>query len=161
VIRDGEVTSAECGETVTFSMLSAGTPVELDLLAFGEDGETPILGGHCSARAAYGATVSVTCGELGAEGSIELPLQLIADALGATACGELAKLSVTLDGDAQAPIEVSRLDPSCKGSVRFDSVAAGEHGLSVSVERGGEALSASCSAEVQPGLVARPSCDAG
>jgi hypothetical protein len=161
LIRDGEVTSAECGETVTFTMLDAGTPLEVDLLAFAGDSDAPILGGHCFARAALGATVKATCGTLESKGGIEVPLQTVAEAFDASTCSDLTRLAVTLDDSMSTAIDVVRLDPQCKGSVRFSAVEPGEHTLSVSVERAGEALSASCSAEVRPGLVARPSCDAG
>jgi hypothetical protein len=156
LVLEDETISAACGETVTLERDSTES-VEIQLLAYGDGEDSATLGGHCFARPALGATVAVTCEALQSEGGIEVPLETIAAALGAS-CDELRNLSVVLDGDPSAAIEVVR--PDCEGSIHFSSVPPGEHELGASAVRGSEPRSASCSAEVQPGLVARPNCDA-
>jgi hypothetical protein len=90
-----------------------------------------------------------------------VPITTLASALGAASrCGELVNLNVLLDDDALTAIDVARLEPDCRGSLSFTAVEPGEHALSVSAERAGAAVSASCSVEVLPGLLARPSCEA-
>lgn len=160
VTLEGETTSAACGETVTFSGVDPTQPLELALLAFAGEDETPSVGGVCFARPAPGATITATCGPLQASGGLELRLATLAAALGAS-CGELRKLTVTLDEDPATAIEVTRPDAGCAGSIRWSSIEPGEHTVTVGGERAGEAVTASCSAEVQPGLVALPSCEPG
>ena len=165
IVRDGETIEAACGDSVSFT-LEPRERFDVELVAFdldqdgegGADEETAILGGRCFADSAPGATVTATCDPLQSKGGIEVPLQTLAEALGAP-CSELTNLSVTLADEMMTTIDVAR--PACTGSLHFSSVEPGEQSLDVSALRGGAPLSASCSAEVRPGLVARAHCDAG
>ena len=154
VYRDGELLrEAACGETLTFPA-TPDEQFELEVLAY--SGDEAAYGAVCRARALFGATVVMTCDRLSAFGGLEVPLAAAREALGATCSESLHNLSITLDDADMSALELSTVP--CEGSVRFNNLAPGEVQISFSVERGGELLSARCSANVEPGLVARPEC---
>jgi hypothetical protein len=156
VYRDGELLGeAGCAETLSFDA-EADEVFELEVLAY-TDGDSPALGTVCRARALSGATIAASCDPLSARGGLEIPLASAVAALGASCADPLRNLSITLDDEAMSSLELTTV--SCAGSLRFDNLAPGEVQVSFTAERGDEPLSGLCSATVEPGLVARPTCD--
>src|SRR5688500_6547274 len=156
VYRDGELLGqAGCAETLSFEA-TADEVFELEVLAY-TDGDSPALGTVCRARALAGATIAASCDPLSAKGGLEIPLASAVAALGASCADSLRNLSITLDDEAMSSLELTAV--SCAGSLRFDNLAPGEVQVSFAAQRGDEPLSALCSATVEPGLVARPTCD--
>jgi hypothetical protein len=159
VFRDGEALSDEpipCLDEFSVGAVQGGDSFDLNLLAYRAGEEEPALGTVCHARAVTGATVPATCDPLQSEGGIEVQLEAAFTALGA-ACDEgWSDLLLTLD--TGETLEVP--DPTCSGSVRFSGVSPGARELTLAVTRGTESSSVTCSAAVEPGLVAAPACAA-
>jgi hypothetical protein len=157
VFRDGEpfgAGEAVCGEPLTAAAMP-NEVFDLELLAYRAGEEAPAYGAVCHARAIAGATVSAACDPLASQGGIELSIEDALGALGATCEDGLLDLLVTLDSGQTLEVP----DP-CRGTVRFSSVPPGTREVSLSAVRGGEMLTAACTAEVEPGLSSSADCSA-
>jgi hypothetical protein len=156
VYRDGELLGeAGCADTLSFDAV-ADEVFELEVLAY-TDSDAPALGTVCRARALPGATIAASCDPLSAQGGLEIPLASAVAALGASCADPLRNLSITLDDEAMSSLTLTTV--SCAGSLRFDNLAPGDVQVSFAAQRGDETLTGVCSATVEPGLVARPTCD--
>jgi hypothetical protein len=148
---------AACGETIVFAPLTAGAPYSFELLAF-EGGQTePSLGTTCFRIALGGATVSADCDPLRSEGALEVDVDELIDAWGAScgAGGALQSITATISPtpDGVTPIN------GCS-DLRFDALPPGPYTLNVTSSRWDETPGpgAVCSGSVDPGLVSRASC---
>lgn len=161
VRRDGETLGGgDCDQVFRFDAAD-GSGMTLELLAYRAGMDAPSLGGICSARPLRGATVAAQCDALVSDGSLELRLDELLEALGARCDVTLGELLVTLEGAAVEPL---RFDAAtCRGSARFGELPPGAYratAMATRTEEGAEPLVAECAATVEPGLVARARCGA-
>jgi hypothetical protein len=152
-----EVGRAACGERVRLETLTPGEFVELEVLAFSStSSETAILGGICSSTVVAGVTLTAHCSPFQAKGAITLDVPTLLAAAGARCDASLTSFSVTLDGGADSR---SFRASSCAGTNSFASLAPGTHTLEAAlVVRDAAPLTLLCTAKVEPGLAAAPTC---
>lgn len=151
-----------CGESLLLEDRTPGEHLELEVLAFeSPDAEAPSYGTTCSATAQAGVIVPATCDRLSDRGAVAVSLTLALTSVGMSCSASLDLLTLTLVDGGREPL---RFDAeACQGTAQFSDLTPGSYSIEVEAlgASDGTPARASCTAEVEPGLVALASCGPG
>jgi hypothetical protein len=135
------------GETYTFR-----------IEARGEAGGPVVWGATCSGMAKDGLVTTAVCDPLSAEGAIDVSLEGLLEAAGATCSPESV---ISYDVNLVGPSVLSALTVPCEKPVRFSPVMPGSYAATIEAARKDASMNpvkATCSATVEPGGVAVAVC---